>query len=222
MSAPPVYLTKSDVARQHIQGMILSGLVRSGERITTREVSEALGISETPIREAIRALASEGWLDLQSHIGAVVASFSVEQVQEIYALRGLIGALAIDLGAASYDGARLAEIDTNIAASEAAVAAQDVKLYAQLNHEFHILLCDTPYSQWSLRMLVNLRAQTAMHQGFEAVPQRMSESLAEHQAIRNALGDADFARAAALVTQHERAAGAALIGEFRIGRKPTE
>lgn len=74
MAEPPVYLSKADIARRHIEGLILSGTVKPGDRITTREVSEALGMSETPIREAIRSLAAEGWLSVRLHVGAVVES----------------------------------------------------------------------------------------------------------------------------------------------------
>ncbi|WP_274630328.1 GntR family transcriptional regulator [Arvimicrobium flavum] len=218
MAQPHVYLTKSDVARRHIQGMILSGAVRSGDRITTREVSEALGISETPIREAIRSLASEGWLEVQTHVGAVVARFGGEQVQEIYALRGLIGGLAIEFGGPFYDAARLANIDANIEAAEVAVANSDVELYAKLNNEFHVLLCDTPASQWCFKILVNLRAQTSIQQGFAAVPARLPGSLAEHRLIRDAIRQQDFGRAAELVKQHEHAAGAALINALTAAR----
>ena len=49
------HLTKSGRARQHIQELILSGAVREGQHITAREVCEAVGISETPVREAIRS-----------------------------------------------------------------------------------------------------------------------------------------------------------------------
>lgn len=206
MSQPPIFLSKADIARRHIEGLILSRAVKPGDRITTREVSEALGISETPIREAIRSLAAEGWLEVQTHVGAVVASAGSEQFREIYALRGLIGALAIELGAASYGAKRLDEIDANLAASAEAVAAQDIQSYTQLNHEFHILLYDTPHSQWSLRILVNLSALTSAHYGFTVMPQRMAESLREHQAIRDAIRAGQFELAASLVKEHERAA----------------
>ena len=53
-----VHLTKSGLARQHIQELILSGAVREGQHLTAREVCEAVGISETPVREAIRGLAA--------------------------------------------------------------------------------------------------------------------------------------------------------------------
>lgn len=210
MTQPPVFLSKADIARRHIERMILAREVKPGDRITTREVSEALGISETPIREAIRSLAAEGWLEIQTHVGAVVASAGSEQLREIYAIRGRVGSLAIELGGASLDARRLAEIDSNIEASASVVAAQDIARYTQLNHEFHILLYDTPHSQWCLRMLANLSALTSAQYGFTVMPQRMAESLAEHMAIRDALRARQIDKAAALVIQHEQAGYSAL------------
>ena len=214
MSQPAVFLSKTDLARRHIEGLILSRKVKPGDRITTREVSEALGISETPIREAIRSLASEGWLEVQMHVGAVVASAGSEQLREIYALRGLIGALAIELGAASYDARKFAEIDANLAASAVAVAADDIKGYTRLNHEFHMMLYDTPHTQWCLRMLVNLGALTSVHYGFTVLPKRMIASLREHRAICDAIRAGQFARASALIKEHEQAGYEALAKEL--------
>lgn len=214
MSQQHVYLSKADLARRHIEELIVSRTVKPGDRITTREISEALGISETPIREAIRSLASEGWLEVQMHVGAVVASAGREQLREIYALRGLIGALAIEMGGTSYDAARLARIDRNIEEATRAVDAQDATRYIQLNHEFHTLLYDTPHSQWSLRMLMNLSALTSVHSGFKVISGRMAESLAEHKAIRDAVRAGEFESAAALVKLHERAAYEAITREF--------
>ncbi|ODU60892.1 MAG: hypothetical protein ABS99_02605 [Acetobacteraceae bacterium SCN 69-10] len=212
MQGTSSYQTKSDVARQHIQEMILSGSARAGARITAREVSEALGMSETPIREAIRGLAAEGWLDFNAHLGVVVASVRSEHIVEVYAIRGALGALAIQLGGACYTAAQLAEIDANLAESQAAVEADDTTQYARLNRAFHLLLSDTPNTLWTLKLLTTLWAQTsAARRGFEAVPGRLRESLAEHRAIRAAIGAHDFARAAALLIEHERVAGMALI-----------
>ncbi|NRC56432.1 GntR family transcriptional regulator [Neoaquamicrobium sediminum] len=147
MTQASIYLSKADLARRHIEDLIISRAVKPGDRITTREISEALGISETPIREAIRSLASEGWLEVQMHVGAVVASAGREQLREIYALRAMIGSLAIELGASSYDARRMAQIDANIDAATLAVEAQDAVRYIQLNHEFHTLLNDTPHTR---------------------------------------------------------------------------
>lgn len=214
MPPQPVYLSKSDIARRHIEELILTRAARPGDRITSREISDTLGMSETPIREAIRALAAEGWLDIQPHVGTVVASAGAEQLREIYALRGLVGGLAVKLGAGTYDAARFKAIDANISASRKAVAAQDVRRYTQLNHEFHTLLYDTPHSQWSLRMLVTLSALSSARYGFAMMPQRMAASLREHQAIRDAIHVGDYARAAKLIEQHENAGCQALAAKL--------
>ena len=204
--------TKSDLARQHIEELILSGTVRAGDRITTREVSLALMISETPVREAIRGLAAEGWLSLQAHHGGVVASINTEHLTEVYAIRGALGAVAVELGGPDYTPRLLAALDSNLEQAKAAVKAGDVPQYARLNREFHLLLCDTPNTQWTLRLLTNLSAQTmAARRGFEAVPARIRGSFEEHQAIRQAIDDRNFAHAATLLVEHERVAGAILI-----------
>jgi len=211
-------MTKSDLAREHIQELILSGTVRAGQRITTRAVSEAIGVSETPIREAIRLLAAEGWLALSAHHGVVVASVNAEQLAEVYAIRGVLGALAIERGAAEYTARQLDALDRNLAEAEVAVTGGDVAQYARLNREFHQMLSDTPKTQWILRLLDNLWAQTAAaRRGFEVVPARIGASFAEHRAIRKALGQQDFARAAALLAEHEKIAGEALIAGLAEG-----
>lgn len=209
---PGVFLTKSELARRHIQEMILSGTAQAGGRITSADVSQALGISETPVREAMRSLAAEGWLDAQTHLGVAVASVGSEQVREVYALRGALGALAIELGGTCYTPAILARIDRNLEEAGAAVSAQDARLYGRLNHEFHLLLCDTPATQWTLRLLTGVSARSsAFRLGFGVLPGRMRQSLDEHRAIRRAIRDREFGRAASLVAEHERAAGAALV-----------
>lgn len=217
MSQAPVYLSKADIARRHIEGLILSRAVKPGDRITTREVSEALGISETPIREAIRSLAAEGWLDVQTHIGAVVASAGRDQLREIYLLRGMIGALAIELGGGAYSSGRLADIEANLAASQEAVAAADPHRYMKLNHDFHTMLYDTPHSQWCMRMLTNLSALTTVQRGFTIKPARMAESLQEHLEIIAAIRGGKVAQAATLIREHEQAAYEALAGDLDSG-----
>jgi len=221
--AEPVHLTKSGLARQHIQELILSGAVREGQHITAREVCEAVGVSETPVREAIRGLAAEGWLELNAHHGVVVATIRAEHIAEIHALRGALAALAVELGAASYTAETFAALERNIAESERAVAAQDPAAYARLNREFHLLMCDTPHTPWTMRLTSSLTAQTsAQRRGFEVIPNRLAASLAEHRAILAALRQGDMRRAAGLLVEHERRAGTALIAALSDARRAAE
>lgn len=214
--------TKSDLAKTHIQELILSGAVNAGGHITTRIVSEALGMSETPVREAMRSLAAEGWLELHPHLGSVVASRQTAQLTEIYAIRGALGALAIKLGGPLFTPQKLAEIEANLRQSEKAVAGRQITRYIQLNRTFHTLLSDTPETQWTLRLLNTLWGQTAaMGGGFRLVPRRLRESLDEHKAIYAAIANGDHRQAADLLIRHEQCAGAALIAAIE-GRKPSD
>ena len=219
-----IFKTKSAIARDHIVNMILSRDVKPGDRITTREVSIALGMSETPIREAISGLATEGWLDVQSHVGATVTTIRPEEIREISALRGLICGLAIELGGPTYDAEHLAKIDANIDNAVAAAAKGNQPRYAALNNEFHMLLCDTPNSQWCLRILVNmLGLMSFQRHGIFPGKKRFSDALQEHKQIRNLIRQGDFSGAAKLVKRHEHNAGVVLaLALKQLQSVPTE
>lgn len=216
MEKPEPYMTKTEMARRHIQSMILGGAVGPGDRITTREVSNALGISETPIREAIRSLASEGWLDVQSHIGAVVQGLRIEQIREISALRGSICGLAIELGTPNFTAKRLAQIDRNIEEYSKALETGNYQRVLETNYEFHLLLCDNPQSPWCRRLLENMHGlMSAQRHGIAPNDLRLTEALEEHKRIRDMLRAANFAGAAEMVKQHEKNTGDFLIEMIR-------
>lgn len=215
MTLPHVFTTKSELAHQHIQRMILSGELRPGDRLKSREVSERLGISETPIREAIRALASEGWLEMTNHVGAVVQGLKVEQIHEISTLRGEISALAIRLNGPVFDAAMLARLTANVEAMSKEVDAGNVQGFAELNDEFHRLLCDGPNSPWCAKILESILGLIS-HQRHGILPRqtRLVEAVSEHRRIVDFLQANDFHAAAAMAKEHERNAGLFLIQEL--------
>ncbi|WP_306317103.1 MULTISPECIES: GntR family transcriptional regulator [unclassified Streptomyces] len=211
MTQPEPFRTKADLAAEHIKQLIMSGRAEPGTKLVARPVAEAVGISETPVREAIKQLVSEGWLVERPHVGAVVAQVTVDNARELYGVRAALSALALELGG-PLEGDRLEQVDEVLADSAEAVAAEDVARFATLNRRFHSLLCDTEHTRMIHRMLLGVWSQTATAQrGFQLVPWRLPESHAEHLAIRNALVEGEFHKAAELVRTHELAAMDALI-----------
>ncbi|MFI6455784.1 GntR family transcriptional regulator [Streptosporangium amethystogenes] len=209
---PKPFRTKADLAADHIKQMIMSGQAQPGTKIITRVVAEAVGVSDTPVREAIKQLVSEEWLVERPHIGAVVAEFTVDNVRELYGIRAALTSLALQLHPAPLSGARLLEVDTVLEASLVAIDGGDVAAFATLNRRFHSLICDTEKSRLVHRMLVGLWSKTETAQrGFRLVPWRLPKSHAEHVAIRDALAEGDIGRASELQYAHEMAALAALI-----------
>ncbi|MBW8639208.1 GntR family transcriptional regulator [Hoeflea sp. WL0058] len=216
MSARQKYMTKSEIAAQFIQEQILSGEAPAGTQITTKAVSSAIGMSETPVREAIKSLAAEGWLTHAAHHGTVVATLNSGQISEIFELRGLLNQQAVKRGQSSFGAERMAKIDENIARSEKAVADNDHSAYSGLNREFHDLLCNTPEAEWTYRMFSILQGQSAVFRhGFRAIPDGLRKSLDAHLAIREALAKGHFEDAARLAYEDEVSAGQRLIDTLR-------
>lgn len=215
MSAPTVFTTKSGIAQERIKQMILSGEVKPGDRLKLGELSRKLGISETPIREAIQALASESWLEMTTHVGAVVRSINVDQVHEISSIRGLVCGLAIELNGPCFEPAILQSLKQNVEAMEAAMKRGDVKDFSALNDDFHRLLCGGARSPWCAHIMESVLGLTS-YQRHGIVPkiQRLEESVREHREIVEHLCEGNFRAAADIAKIHEHNAGLYLISEL--------
>ena len=206
------FKTKSEIARQFIQEQILSGKAATGSPITTKRIAEAVSMSETPVREAIKSLVSEGWLCHVAHQGTVVATFNNNQISEVFQLRGLLNAQAVRLSGTSYNEERLKLIDQNIKQSEIAVRYNDFETYSNLNRQFHELLCKTEETEWTYRLFSILQSQSAVFRhGFKAIPDGLQKSLDAHLAIRDALRSGDLDLAASLANLDEVSSGERLV-----------
>ena len=82
---PLLVQTVHESVVDYMRGLILNGRLTPGERLVQSELAEQLGVSRTPIREALHKLAAEGLVTLSSYKGAAVADFSVSELEEIYA-----------------------------------------------------------------------------------------------------------------------------------------
>lgn len=202
------FLTKTELAKRHIQTLVLSGVYQPGDRITTREVARALGISDTPIREAVQSLASEGWLDVQQHVGAVVQGVTAEQIREVSRLRGSVSAIAIEISATVFDDIRIKAIEENLEGMQRALESDDRDSFAERNYEFHDLICDKDHAPWCRRFLDNLYGHMSPGRlGITPTKDRMAAALQEHRDVLEKLRARDFKEAARLVDVHERNAG---------------
>lgn len=112
---------------------IVSGALAAGSKIDQNAIAEELGVSRMPVREALRQLDAEGFVDLVSHRGALVAKLSEEEIIEIYEMRGVLAGLASRLSAPKLDDETLEELETLVAA----MATADPDQWIILNETFH-------------------------------------------------------------------------------------
>src|SRR5271168_3455597 len=121
----------------YVRELIISGTVRPGDFLRTEPIAEAVGVSNTPVREGLLALRSQGFVQLVPRRGFVVASFTPQDVRDLFwAQAQLAGELAAR--AAKKMTPELADkLEANLAAYEKALAADDEDGVARYGYAFH-------------------------------------------------------------------------------------
>jgi DNA-binding GntR family transcriptional regulator len=191
----------ADQAYDALRGAIAEGRLQPGERIREVALAEELGISRTPIREALQRLARDGLIQQDARNGARVTELSMAAIQELYDLRVILEGSAARfaaLSATANDRQRL----TAILAKEAEHLGDAVAM-AKLNKLFHQGLCQAANNRF-LSNAVATFSTTLLLLGPTtlAAGQRADESHAEHSAIIAAVGAGDAALAERLMRGH--------------------
>jgi DNA-binding GntR family transcriptional regulator len=216
MRAPVHFRTKADLVYEQLREEILSGAVLPGQRVSISRVARDLGVSDIPAREGVKRLAADGLVSFTTHKGAVVTRMGRHEVEELFAIRTELEALALRHAAARITAAELAELRAVLDAMGRAEADGDVSEYGRLNREFHMLAyAAQPYAK--LRSMVeSLWDSTDWCQRiFTTQAESMRASLAEHEAIYAALANADGEAASVSLRAQKQRAAAWLLEHIR-------
>src|ERR1700761_6543790 len=116
---------------------ILSGRLKPGERLVEGRLADELGVSRNPVREAIRALASEGLIEVTARRGAAVATMSEQEARETIEVRALLEGQNARLAARRQDKQIIRRIEAVLNRGTAAVAAKRFEQLFDLNQQFH-------------------------------------------------------------------------------------
>jgi DNA-binding GntR family transcriptional regulator len=206
---PPVqFRTKADLVYEQLRQEILSGAVRPGQRVSISRVARDLGVSDIPAREGVKRLAADGLVSFTTHKGAVVARMGRHEVEELFAIRTELEALALRHAAARITAVELAQLRTILDKMGRAERDGDFRRYARLNRDFHMhAYAAQPYAK--LRAMIESLWDSTdwCRRIFTTETESMRASLAEHEAIYEALACADGdAASEALRAQKLRAA----------------
>jgi len=159
-------LTKQ--AYDHIQGEILAGRLSAGSQISEKKIADELGISRTPVGEAIRSLATEGWVEQLPRRGTVVRDFTRREVIELYELREALETFAAGKAAALITDATLARMDRycdemrrlaeDLAASGASMLDDAaLKRFLAADMAFHLLIVRTAGNERIMQLVKQTR-----------------------------------------------------------------
>lgn len=180
--------TLADQAYKVIRSRILAGDMALGEFVREQDVSAALGVSRTPVREALGRLSSEGFLERIPHRGFRVPEEPLDTLLELYpivaALELLAGRMAIP-NLAPPDIDEMKAINRELAESS---GNGDVRRRIELNTRFHRFLCERSGSSRLTDMLDDLRSQVSrLEHWYYSQQNRTEESIAHHDELIRAL-----------------------------------
>ena len=189
-----------DVA-ERLRARILAHTLPPGSWIDEQALAADYGISRTPLREALKVLASEGLVTMRPRRGAYVTEVSTRDLAEVYHLLGLLeGDAAADV-AANASREQIAALKELHAALEA--TADDRDRFFAANERFHLLLLEVADNRWRSQLVADLRKVMKLnrhHSLFKAG--RVMASLKEHRQIVAALAARNADRARTLMHQH--------------------
>ncbi|CAJ1495945.1 GntR family transcriptional regulator [[Mycobacterium] burgundiense] len=204
-----------DVARL-VRGRIFDGTYAADSYIRLELLAAELGISVTPVREALVELRAEGLLTQQPRRGFVVLPVTRRDIADVSDVQSHIGGELAARAAANITAAQLAEVESIQARLEAAYDGDDDVLVVRLNHDFHRAInvaADSP----KLAQLMSQITRYAPETVFPMVAGWPAKSIRDHRRVLAALADGDEKKARAAMSEH-LCAGAEPLIEHLVAR----
>lgn len=196
----------AEVAYARLRAAIQSHEFMPGERMREADLAEWLGVSRTPMRDALRQLETEGLLEAAPRRGLVVATLDQQRVTEIYTVRSVLESLAARLAARHATEAEIAMLRQNVNRQEE-TPLDDVEAQLQLNHQFHDIIYRASRNRYLLAALHTLETPLALLKGTTYASRgRPEEALEQHRQLLAAIEQRDDALAEQLASEHVQAA----------------
>ncbi|MGE5576049.1 MAG: GntR family transcriptional regulator [Syntrophothermus sp.] len=188
---------------RQLREAILSGEFKEGERIIETEIAGKMGISRSPLREALRKLELEGLVTVTPRKGAIVNAFSKEDIEEIYLLRSVLEGLAARLAAERITDRDLQALMESVERTDLLIRRDNIAGLVEENTNFHNIILRASGKKRLVQLIGNL--QEYVHKFRTASlskPGRAFKALEEHREILAALRQRDGERAERLAHSH--------------------
>ncbi|WP_216898482.1 GntR family transcriptional regulator [Nocardia alni] len=208
-------VTSTERVAEILRKLILDNAFAPGTRLAEVELADRLGVSRTPVREALRQLAAEGWVELPPNRGARVATWSVRELESLFDVRTTLEPRLTSMAAekaTEADIAQLEELATRMLEVGSPGPGQDIAALIPLNAAFHqrlVELADAPAFAAALTGAVRTPLVTRNFHAYDDASMR--RSLAHHAEIVAALRARDAQWAGAVMTAHLRNARAVVL-----------
>lgn len=200
MTVKAFSVTKTQAAYDAIRQAIETGEFPPGSRLLVSGLQQRLGISPTPIREALRMLQSDGLATSQAHLGMTVTSYAQADIEEVYRIREMLEPLAASFAAQNRTPESLGQLQIVHEGLVRAVQDGNGAAAADFNGEWHFLIAEMSGLRLVMEFTMRLRAVLPI----KAMWQTSTDALSvlEHGQINSAIVEADSEKASTVMSAH--------------------
>ena len=207
LGSPALY----EQVAERLRSRIFAHELEPGAWIDEQALAEKYGISRTPLREALKVLASEGLVTLKPRRGCYVTELSEQDLDEIFPLMAMLEGRCAFEAAEKAKPADIKRLKAIHAELEKQAAAGDVDRFFEVNQDFHVALQQLAGNRWLAQMIEDLRKVMKLRRRDSLrLDGRIADSLAEHRAVLDALAAHDAKTAEKRMRAHLLSGRAAL------------
>ncbi len=197
------YQPLREVVCETLRNAIVAGTLKPGERLMEIQVAEELGVSRTPVREAIRKLELEGFVVMIPRRGTYVSDLSIKDVNEVYEVRTALDVLAAGLAVERITEEELEEMERLLVVFGECIEANDLDKIVEADSKFHDILYKATRNERLIGIVNNLREQLTRFRSLSmSYPGRLKDMLEEHTRLVEALGQRNASVARKLANDH--------------------
>lgn len=197
------YKPLREIVFESLREAIIGGVLKPGERMMEIQLADEMGVSRTPVREAIRKLELEGFVVMIPRKGAYVAGISLKDIADVFEIRAALEGLAAGLAAERITEDELEEMERILVRKAEILENNDLESIVELDTDFHAILFKASRNDRLVQILSNLREQIQRFRATSlAVPGRLKEALEEHRKIVEAVSERNVTLAQSLAAEH--------------------
>lgn len=193
-----------EVTAEQIRSAIVAGELSLGEKLSEQRLADALGVSRSPVRDALAALQSEGLVTISPKRGTFVFTPDLRVVDELCEHRTVLETAAIRLGINRNHSKLIRQLAKATTAMQEALAADDPRGFSQADHQFHIAIIESAANR-SIAKSYNLTIsplKALRTHLFTIMSEKTDRSVAEHNAVVKAAREKDTDLAVSLLGEH--------------------
>ena len=214
------YKPLREVVSEALRVAITDGTLKPGERLMEIQLAEELGVSRTPIREAIRRLELEGFLVMVPRRGTYVADLSIKDINEVFEIRTALDVLAAGLAAERITEEELEEMERLLVRIGEFIDVGDADKIVEADGQFHDVLYKASRNDRLVGIINNLREQFTRFRSISmAYPGRLKDTLEEHRRVVEAIAQRNPELAQQCSREHMENAEQTLLADLNERRQ---